>query len=68
MVLTLETYKGYNKLPYCDLHYPSVGHTTVAEAPANLNGGSQVKLILERNETAVSEQIVQNFAPSIEIK
>ncbi|XP_063710633.1 LIM and SH3 domain protein 1-like isoform X2 [Symsagittifera roscoffensis] len=41
IVLTLETYKGYNKLPYCDLHYPSVRHTTVAEAPANLNGGSQ---------------------------
>lgn len=32
----MKTYKGYEKLPYCNTHYPTTKHTTVAETPENL--------------------------------
>jgi len=36
MTLSMKTYKGYEKLPYCNTHYPTTRHTTVAETPENL--------------------------------
>jgi len=36
MTLSMKTYKGYEKLPYCNTHYPTTKHTTVAETPENL--------------------------------
>lgn len=33
MTLTLKTYKGYNKQPYCNAHYPQLKGTTVASTP-----------------------------------
>jgi len=36
MTLSMKTYKGYAKLPYCNTHYPTTKHTTVAETPENL--------------------------------
>lgn len=33
--LTLKTYKGYKKMPYCNLHYPSTRHTAVEDTPEN---------------------------------
>lgn len=32
----MKTYKGYNKLPYCNTHYPTTKHTAVADTPENL--------------------------------
>lgn len=32
----MKTYKGYNKLPYCNTHYPSTKFTAVADTPENL--------------------------------
>ncbi|XP_065185652.1 LIM and SH3 domain protein 1-like [Sycon ciliatum] len=34
--LTMKTYKGYNKLPYCNTHYPTTKFTAVADTPENL--------------------------------
>ncbi|XP_038058397.1 LIM and SH3 domain protein 1-like isoform X2 [Patiria miniata] len=33
--LTMKTYKGYNKLPYCNTHYPTTRFTAVADTPEN---------------------------------
>lgn len=33
MILTMKNYKGYNKLPYCNAHYPQTKHTVVADTP-----------------------------------
>ncbi|XP_069121560.1 LIM and SH3 domain protein F42H10.3-like isoform X5 [Argopecten irradians] len=33
MSLNMKNYKGYNKLPYCNAHYPKTTHTVVAETP-----------------------------------
>lgn len=35
MTLSMKTYKGYNKLPYCNTHYPSTKFTAVADTPEN---------------------------------
>jgi len=36
LTLSLKTYKGYNKLPYCNVHYPETKFTAVADTPENL--------------------------------
>ncbi|KAL5258418.1 hypothetical protein ACHWQZ_G009051 [Mnemiopsis leidyi] len=36
LTLTLKTYKGYNKSPYCNVHYPTTAFTAVADTPENL--------------------------------
>lgn len=36
MTLSMKTYKGYGKLPYCNTHYPSTKFTSVADTPENL--------------------------------
>ena len=33
--LTMKNYKGYNKLPYCQVHYPTTKFTSVADTPEN---------------------------------
>ncbi|XP_071952275.1 LIM and SH3 domain protein 1-like [Antedon mediterranea] len=33
--LTLKTYKGYSKKPYCNTHYPTTKFTAVADTPEN---------------------------------
>lgn len=35
MVLNMKNYKGYNKIPYCNAHYPTTKHTAVADTPEN---------------------------------
>lgn len=32
----MKTYKGYNKRPYCNTHYPTTRFTAVADTPENL--------------------------------
>lgn len=36
VTLNLKTVKGYNKIPYCVVHYPSTKFTAVADTPENL--------------------------------
>eukprot|EP00116_Pleurobrachia_bachei_P012303 sb/3472565/ len=45
MTLTLKSYKGFNKIPYCNTHYPSQKHTQVADTPENLRLQQQTKNI-----------------------
>ncbi|XP_053675777.1 LIM and SH3 domain protein Lasp [Anopheles nili] len=33
MTLNMKTYKGFNKLPYCEAHIPKAKATTIAETP-----------------------------------
>ncbi|XP_067138009.1 LIM and SH3 domain protein F42H10.3 isoform X3 [Centruroides vittatus] len=33
MTLNMKTYKGFNKLPYCNAHCPQAKHTAVADTP-----------------------------------
>ncbi|GFO39572.1 LIM and sh3 domain protein 1, partial [Plakobranchus ocellatus] len=33
MTLNMKNYKGYNKVPYCNAHYPTTKHTAVADTP-----------------------------------
>lgn len=35
MTLNMKTYKGYNKRPYCNAHYPTSSFTVVADTPEN---------------------------------
>lgn len=34
--LTMKTYKGYSKKPYCQTHYPTTKFTSVADTPENM--------------------------------
>eukprot|EP00047_Mylnosiga_fluctuans_P001589 m.221026 g.221026 ORF g.221026 m.221026 type:complete len:259 (+) comp10499_c0_seq1:67-843(+) len=34
--LTMNTYKGYDKLPYCKTHYPQLSATAVTDTPESL--------------------------------
>ncbi|KAK7901924.1 hypothetical protein WMY93_018693 [Mugilogobius chulae] len=36
MTLNMKTYKGYEKKPYCNAHYPSTKFTVVADTPENI--------------------------------
>ncbi|XP_056375235.1 LIM zinc-binding domain-containing Nebulette isoform X2 [Hyla sarda] len=36
MTLNMNSYKGYDKKPYCNAHYPKQSFTTVADTPENL--------------------------------
>ncbi|XP_078519883.1 nebulette isoform X11 [Lissotriton helveticus] len=36
MTLNMNNYKGYEKKPYCNAHYPKQSFTTVADTPENL--------------------------------
>lgn len=36
MTLNMKNYKGYDKKPYCNSHYPKQSYTMVADTPENL--------------------------------
>eukprot|EP00794_Sanderia_malayensis_P006030 gene6030-6731_t len=36
IALSMKTYKGYNKMPYCNTHYPTTKFTAVADTPENM--------------------------------
>ncbi|MBN3273807.1 LASP1 protein, partial [Polyodon spathula] len=36
MTLNMKNYKGYDKKPYCNAHYPKTSFTTVTDTPENL--------------------------------
>lgn len=43
MTLTMKNYKGYDKNPYCQAHYPTTKFTTVADTPENLRLAQNTK-------------------------
>ncbi|MEE6466841.1 hypothetical protein FKM82_007070 [Ascaphus truei] len=44
MTLNMNNYKGYDKKPYCNAHYPKQSFTTVADTPENLRLKQQSEL------------------------
>ncbi|XP_068438912.1 LIM and SH3 domain protein 1-like isoform X2 [Clinocottus analis] len=44
MALSMTTYKGYLKKPYCSMHYPAASFTVVADTPENLRPKQQSQL------------------------
>ncbi|XP_053324164.1 nebulette isoform X3 [Spea bombifrons] len=44
MTLNMNNYKGYEKKPYCNAHYPKQSFTTVADTPENLRLKQQSEL------------------------
>lgn len=50
MALNMKTYKGYNRMPYCEPHYPKTVSTAIVDTPemqrvkANTHLQSQVSL------------------------
>lgn len=44
MTLNMKNYKGYDKKPYCNAHYPKTSFTIVADTPENLRLKHQSEL------------------------
>lgn len=44
MTLNMKNYKGYDKKPYCNAHYPKTSFTIVADTPENLRLKQQSEL------------------------
>uniref|UniRef100_A0A8C5MS65 Nebulette n=1 Tax=Leptobrachium leishanense TaxID=445787 RepID=A0A8C5MS65_9ANUR len=44
MTLNMNNYKGYDKKPYCNAHYPKQTFTTVADTPENIRLKQQSEL------------------------
>ncbi|XP_052803710.1 LIM and SH3 domain protein F42H10.3-like isoform X2 [Mya arenaria] len=44
MTLNMKNYKGYDKLPYCNAHYPQLGHTAVADTPESRRIAQNTKI------------------------
>lgn len=61
--LTMKTYKGYNKLPYCNTHYPTTRFTAVADTPENLRlkqqSKNQSELVYRKDREETMKQFTQ---------
>uniref|UniRef100_H2SBN6 LIM and SH3 domain protein 1 n=1 Tax=Takifugu rubripes TaxID=31033 RepID=H2SBN6_TAKRU len=44
MALSMTTYKGFEKKPYCSMHYPKTSFTIVTDTPENLRLKQQTQL------------------------
>ncbi|CAL8304555.1 unnamed protein product [Merluccius merluccius] len=44
MTLNMKNYKGFDKKPYCNAHYPKTNFTCVADTPENLRLKQQSKM------------------------
>lgn len=44
MTLNMKNYKGYEKLPYCNAHYPETKFTQVADTPENRRIADNTKI------------------------
>uniref|UniRef100_A0A671KZJ3 LIM zinc-binding domain-containing protein n=1 Tax=Sinocyclocheilus anshuiensis TaxID=1608454 RepID=A0A671KZJ3_9TELE len=44
MTLNMKNYKGYDKKPYCNAHYPKTSFTIVTDTPENLRLKQQSEL------------------------
>ncbi|KAF7657420.1 hypothetical protein LDENG_00026880 [Lucifuga dentata] len=44
MALSMTTYKGFDKKPYCNMHYPKTSFTVVTETPENIRLKQQTML------------------------
>nr|CAB3263395.1 lasp LIM and SH3 protein [Phallusia mammillata] len=61
--LTVKTYKGYNKLPYCVVHYPTTKYTQVADTPEAKRLAQQQKNQSEAVYRKDKEKALSGFTP-----
>ncbi|KAK7474812.1 hypothetical protein BaRGS_00033950 [Batillaria attramentaria] len=61
MTLNMKNYKGYDKLPYCNAHYPQTKHTAVADTPEARRIAENTKIQSNVNGFAV---LVNHPTPS----
>lgn len=59
--LTMKTYKGYNKRPYCNTHYPTTRHTQVADTPENIRLKKQTQQQSEVVYRKDKEEMLKKF-------
>ncbi|XP_039646897.1 LIM zinc-binding domain-containing Nebulette-like [Perca fluviatilis] len=59
MTLNMKNYKGYDKKPYCNAHYPKTSFTTVADTPENLRLRQQSELQSQHVEMKTNAQVCQ---------
>ena len=52
MALSMKNYKGYNKMPYCEPHYPKTVATVVGDTP-------EMRRIAEN--TKIQSQVRQGY-------
>ena len=64
--LTMKTYKGYNKLPYCNTHYPTTRFTAVADTPENRRLAQQTKNQSDLVYRKDREEALKGFTPVAE--
>uniref|UniRef100_A0A673LJZ1 LIM zinc-binding domain-containing protein n=1 Tax=Sinocyclocheilus rhinocerous TaxID=307959 RepID=A0A673LJZ1_9TELE len=53
MTLNMKNYKGYDKKPYCNAHYPKTSFTIVTDTPENLRLKQQSELQSQVSVTPV---------------
>lgn len=61
--LTMKTYKGYNKLPYCNTHYPTTRFTAVADTPENKRLAQQTRNQSELTYRKDKVEALSHFTP-----
>lgn len=59
--LTMKTYKGYNKLPYCNTHYPTTKFTSVSDTPENLRLKKQTAQQSDITYRKDKEEMLKHF-------
>lgn len=61
--LTMNTYKGYNKMPYCKTHYPTTRFTAVSDTPENKRLAQQTRNQSELVYRKDKEETLKGFTP-----
>jgi hypothetical protein len=61
--LTMKTYKGYDKLPYCNTHYPTTKFTSVSDTPENLRLKKQTEQQSDITYRKDREETLKKFTP-----
>lgn len=61
--LTMNTYKGYNKMPYCKTHYPTTKFTAVSDTPENKRLAQQTRNQSELTYRKDKEEAMKGFTP-----
>jgi len=49
MTLNMKNYKGFEKKPYCNAHYPKLTATAIVDTPENMRLAQQSKLVSQVN-------------------
>ncbi|XP_021342678.1 LIM and SH3 domain protein 1-like isoform X3 [Mizuhopecten yessoensis] len=66
MSLNMKNYKGYNKLPYCNAHYPKTTHTAVADTPESRRIAENTKIQSNIQYHKDFERMKDQFTPVVD--